>query len=100
MLNKIRTLPPLVTPGEVRSKLIVFVRWTLKLGSQIERLRNKLSQVQRNEAFLLHAGDCAESFDACTRVGSRRSSSILCALKRLRKTSPLKLVLSSPSPSS
>ncbi|EPT00868.1 hypothetical protein FOMPIDRAFT_1036613 [Fomitopsis schrenkii] len=48
VLNKIRTLPPLVTPGE------------------IERLRNKLSQVQRNEAFLLHAGDCAESFDACT----------------------------------
>ncbi|KZT70252.1 DAHP synthetase [Daedalea quercina L-15889] len=48
VLNKIRTLPPLVTPSE------------------IERLRHKLSQVQRNEAFLLHAGDCAESFDACT----------------------------------
>ena len=24
--------------------------------------------MQRNEAFLLHAGDCAESFDACTHV--------------------------------
>ncbi|TFY82300.1 hypothetical protein EWM64_g1719 [Hericium alpestre] len=33
---------------------------------QIERLRNQLSMVQKNEAFLLHAGDCAESFDACT----------------------------------
>ncbi|KZT06458.1 DAHP synthetase [Laetiporus sulphureus 93-53] len=48
VLNKIRTLPPLVTPSE------------------IERLRHKLSEVQRHEAFLLHAGDCAESFDACT----------------------------------
>ncbi|KAG6329561.1 hypothetical protein ID866_9529 [Astraeus odoratus] len=33
----------------------------------IERLRYQLSAVQRNEAFLLHAGDCAESFDACTQ---------------------------------
>ncbi|CAL1703036.1 unnamed protein product [Somion occarium] len=48
VLSKIRTLPPLVTPSE------------------IERLRHQLSLVQRNEAFLLHAGDCAESFDACT----------------------------------
>ncbi|KAI8982777.1 DAHP synthetase [Trametes punicea] len=48
VLKKIRTLPPLVTPSE------------------IERLRHQLGQVQRNEAFLLHAGDCAESFDACT----------------------------------
>ncbi|KAE9388676.1 DAHP synthetase [Gymnopus androsaceus JB14] len=48
VLSKLRTLPPLVTPSE------------------IERLRYQLSLVQRNEAFLLHAGDCAESFDACT----------------------------------
>ncbi|KAJ7759778.1 DAHP synthetase [Mycena maculata] len=48
VLAKIETLPPLVTPSE------------------IERLRYQLSLVQRNEAFLLHAGDCAESFDACT----------------------------------
>ncbi|OBZ70356.1 Phospho-2-dehydro-3-deoxyheptonate aldolase [Grifola frondosa] len=48
VLSKIRTLPPLVTPSE------------------IQRLRYQLSQVQRNQAFLLHAGDCAESFDACT----------------------------------
>ncbi|KAI0067658.1 DAHP synthetase [Artomyces pyxidatus] len=48
VLSKIKTLPPLVTPSEV------------------ERLRHQLSLVQKNEAFLLHAGDCAESFDACT----------------------------------
>ncbi|KNZ75798.1 Phospho-2-dehydro-3-deoxyheptonate aldolase, partial [Termitomyces sp. J132] len=48
VLSEISTLPPLVTPSE------------------IERLRHQLSLVQRNEAFLLHAGDCAESFDACT----------------------------------
>ncbi|KAN0074546.1 DAHP synthetase [Tylopilus felleus] len=49
VLAKISTLPPLVTPSE------------------IERLRFQLAAVQRNEAFLLHAGDCAESFDACTQ---------------------------------
>ncbi|KAF9444359.1 DAHP synthetase [Macrolepiota fuliginosa MF-IS2] len=48
VLAKLATLPPMVTPSE------------------IERLRHQLAQVQRNEAFLLHAGDCAESFDACT----------------------------------
>ncbi|KAF4605532.1 hypothetical protein EYR40_004318 [Pleurotus pulmonarius] len=48
VLSKINTLPPLVTPSE------------------IERLRHQLGRVQNNEAFLLHAGDCAESFDACT----------------------------------
>ncbi|KAI0758164.1 DAHP synthetase [Fomes fomentarius] len=48
VLSKIRTLPPLVSPSE------------------IERLRHQLTQVQKNRAFLLHAGDCAESFDACT----------------------------------
>ncbi|KAH7906910.1 DAHP synthetase [Hygrophoropsis aurantiaca] len=49
VLAKLHTLPPLVTPSE------------------IERLRFQLGAVQRNEAFLLHAGDCAESFDACTQ---------------------------------
>ncbi|KZV93826.1 DAHP synthetase [Exidia glandulosa HHB12029] len=48
VLGKITKLPPLVTPSE------------------IERLRHQLALVQQNKAFLLHAGDCAESFDACT----------------------------------
>ncbi|KIL64040.1 hypothetical protein M378DRAFT_186866 [Amanita muscaria Koide BX008] len=48
VLDKIAKLPPLVTPSE------------------IERLRFQLDLVQQNKAFLLHAGDCAESFDACT----------------------------------
>ncbi|KAL0950759.1 hypothetical protein HGRIS_007527 [Hohenbuehelia grisea] len=48
VLDKLATLPPLVTPSE------------------IERLRHQLEKVQNNEAFLLHAGDCAESFEACT----------------------------------
>ncbi|KAI0685054.1 DAHP synthetase [Cytidiella melzeri] len=48
VLSKIQQLPPLVTPSE------------------IERLRHHLSNVQKSEAFLLHAGDCAESFDAVT----------------------------------
>ncbi|KAL0566974.1 hypothetical protein V5O48_015022 [Marasmius crinis-equi] len=48
VLQKLKNLPPLVTPSE------------------IERLRHQLSLVQTNKAFLLHAGDCAESFDSCT----------------------------------
>ncbi|KAK2459461.1 hypothetical protein APHAL10511_008521 [Amanita phalloides] len=48
VLASIAKLPPLVTPSE------------------IERLRFQLASVQQNNAFLLHAGDCAESFDACT----------------------------------
>ncbi|TFL00439.1 DAHP synthetase [Pterulicium gracile] len=48
VLKKIEKLPPLVHPSE------------------IERLKHQISQVQRNEAFILHAGDCAESFEACT----------------------------------
>lgn len=46
--TKLKALPPLVTPSE------------------IERLRSQLASVQLGQAFLLHAGDCAESFDACT----------------------------------
>ncbi|KIM36919.1 hypothetical protein M413DRAFT_77655 [Hebeloma cylindrosporum] len=56
VLSKLEALPPLVTPSE------------------IERLRHQLGRVQRNEAFLLHAGDCAESFEACT--GENISSKI------------------------
>ncbi|EGO19284.1 hypothetical protein SERLADRAFT_411782 [Serpula lacrymans var. lacrymans S7.9] len=57
VLSKIENLPPLVTPSE------------------IERLRHQLSAVQRNEAFLLHAGDCAESFDACTQTPYKQNIS-------------------------
>ncbi|KAG8834642.1 hypothetical protein FRC17_007944 [Serendipita sp. 399] len=46
--SRLATLPPLVTSGE------------------IERLRSQLASVQLGQAFLLHAGDCAESFAACT----------------------------------
>ncbi|KAK0197699.1 DAHP synthetase [Armillaria mellea] len=37
------------------------------MPAEIERLLYQLSLVQWNKAFLLHAGDCAESFDACTQ---------------------------------
>jgi 3-deoxy-7-phosphoheptulonate synthase len=48
VLKRIERLPPLVTPAEV------------------ERLRYQLSLAQQGQAFIVHAGDCAESFDACT----------------------------------
>ncbi|KAG8905297.1 hypothetical protein FRB99_000270 [Tulasnella sp. 403] len=48
VLERIKKLPPMVSPSE------------------IERLRHQLVQVQNRQAFVLHAGDCAESFDACT----------------------------------
>ncbi|GJJ13247.1 hypothetical protein Clacol_007498 [Clathrus columnatus] len=52
-ISQIEKLPPLVTPSE------------------IERLRHQISLVQAKKAFILHAGDCAESFDACTQDNIR-----------------------------
>ena len=47
-LQKLESLPPLVTPAE------------------IHRLRGSLSEVALGKAFLLQGGDCAELFDYCT----------------------------------
>jgi 3-deoxy-7-phosphoheptulonate synthase len=44
-LKELQTVPPLVFAGEART------------------LQNGLARVARGEAFLLHAGDCAESFE-------------------------------------
>ncbi|MBS1849060.1 MAG: 3-deoxy-7-phosphoheptulonate synthase class II [Actinobacteria bacterium] len=46
VVKHLSTLPPLVFAGEARS------------------LREQLAQVARGQAFLLQAGDCAESFEA------------------------------------
>jgi len=46
VLKAMSTMPPLVFAGEARN------------------LTDRLAQVSRGEAFLLQAGDCAESFDA------------------------------------
>jgi 3-deoxy-7-phosphoheptulonate synthase len=46
VLKSLATMPPLVFAGEARN------------------LTERLAQVSRGEAFLLQAGDCAESFDA------------------------------------
>ncbi len=46
VLKQMATMPPLVFAGEAR------------------QLTDQLGQVARGEAFLLQAGDCAESFDA------------------------------------
>jgi len=46
VLKSMSTMPPLVFAGEARN------------------LTDRLAQVSRGEAFLLQAGDCAESFDA------------------------------------
>ncbi|QRW00496.1 3-deoxy-7-phosphoheptulonate synthase [Ceratobasidium sp. AG-Ba] len=56
---RIKKLPPLVSPSE------------------IERLRHQLSLVQNNQAFLLHAGDCAESFEACTEENIRHKLGLI-----------------------
>ena len=45
VLKTMSTMPPLVFAGEARN------------------LTDRLAQVARGEAFLLQAGDCAESFD-------------------------------------
>ena len=46
-LNKLRTVPPIVTPTE------------------IVKLRKSLRDVAQGQAFLLQGGDCAELFDYC-----------------------------------
>src|SRR5699024_5956736 len=46
VLKQLSTLPPLVFAGEARA------------------LTDQLAAVSRGEAFLLQAGDCAESFDS------------------------------------
>ncbi|MGZ4785033.1 MAG: 3-deoxy-7-phosphoheptulonate synthase, partial [Acidimicrobiales bacterium] len=46
VLKSMSSMPPLVFAGEARN------------------LTDRLAQVSRGEAFLLQAGDCAESFDA------------------------------------
>ncbi|CAE6523839.1 unnamed protein product [Rhizoctonia solani] len=44
---------------------------------RVERLRHQLSLVQHNQAFLLHAGDCAESFEACTEQNIRHKLGLI-----------------------
>ncbi len=61
--NTLKNLPPLVTSWE------------------IEALKNKLALVSAGKAFLLHAGDCAESFNHTT------SSKIVNTVKVLLQTS-------------
>ncbi|CAE6509358.1 unnamed protein product [Rhizoctonia solani] len=46
-------------------------------SSRIERLRHQLALVQNNQAFLLHAGDCAESFEACTEQNIRHKLGLI-----------------------
>ena len=48
-LDQVRSLPPLVAPGEVIS------------------LRTQLARAARGEAFVLQGGDCAERFEDCRR---------------------------------
>lgn len=48
-LEMVRSLPPLVHPGEV------------------DRLRSRLAAAGRGEAFLLQGGDCAERFVDCSQ---------------------------------
>lgn len=48
-LDTVRRLPPLVAAGEV------------------DALRERLARASRGEAFVLQGGDCAETFDGCTR---------------------------------
>lgn len=59
VLARMRTLPPLVTLGE------------------IDRLRAHLATVAEGRAFLLQGGDCAESFGAVSGPGTERFASLV-----------------------
>jgi 3-deoxy-7-phosphoheptulonate synthase len=58
-LDRLRSFPPLVFAGEAR------------------RLRDELAAVHEGRAFLLQAGDCAESFTDFTAVGIREKLKIM-----------------------
>ena len=59
VLKQIAALPPLVFAGEARS------------------LRSALGQVASGNAFLLQAGDCAESFEEFTAVNIREKLRVI-----------------------
>jgi 3-deoxy-7-phosphoheptulonate synthase len=59
VLKQLGTLPPLVFAGEARN------------------LTRDLAQVAAGEAFLLQAGDCAESFDAFSADGIRNRLQVI-----------------------
>ncbi|ORX40928.1 DAHP synthetase [Kockovaella imperatae] len=59
ILNKLRKLPPLVSPTE------------------IDRLRNQLADVAAGKAFLLQGGDCAELFDDCSQYPIEHKLSLI-----------------------
>ncbi|MEU8235663.1 class II 3-deoxy-7-phosphoheptulonate synthase [Actinoplanes sp. NPDC048967] len=46
-------------------------------AAEVERLRERLAQVARGEAFLLQGGDCAETFEGNTEVHVRSTLRIL-----------------------
>jgi 3-deoxy-7-phosphoheptulonate synthase len=58
-VERLRGCPPLVFAGEAR------------------RLRDDLADVQAGRAFLLQAGDCAESFNDFTAIGIREKLKIM-----------------------
>lgn len=57
--KKLSTLPPLVFAGEART------------------LKDQLGRVAKGEAFLLQAGDCAESFDGFNAVSIREKLRVI-----------------------
>jgi 3-deoxy-7-phosphoheptulonate synthase len=58
-LSVLATRPPLVAAGE------------------IERLRLALSEASQGKRFVLHGGDCAESFGSCTEAALRSKLEVL-----------------------
>lgn len=59
VLRMLETRPPLVAAGE------------------IERLRSALAEAARGRRFVLHGGDCAETFAGCTESGLRKNLEVL-----------------------
>jgi 3-deoxy-7-phosphoheptulonate synthase len=58
-LSVLETRPPLVAAGEV------------------EKLRGALAEASLGRRFVLHGGDCAETFDSCTELALRSKLEVL-----------------------
>ncbi|MCO7225718.1 3-deoxy-7-phosphoheptulonate synthase class II [Pleionea sp. CnH1-48] len=65
VINELNTLPPLVSPKEVA------------------RLKELNAKASRGEAFILQAGDCAESFADCNQISINRKLQVILQMSAL-----------------
>ncbi len=70
--------PSYEDPAALEAALRVLAkRPPLVAAGEVDRLRRALGEAARGERFVLHGGDCAETFDSCTEVALRSKLEVL-----------------------